>query len=153
MIMIKNAIISIIAIIMIIVIMSHDHNHITQRCDKIEGGTVPINHSSPTNRNLAITRKYPVSHNDNWTWSITMIVMICTNYHDYVHSLHTSWCCLAIIIIILDWSLRVGDPLELPPDDALLEDGCLPCCRQHRRHQACSSDRHANHDDNAAWCW
>jgi len=29
-------------------------------CDKIEGGTVPINHSSPTNRNLAITRKYPI---------------------------------------------------------------------------------------------
>merc|ERR1711872_840012 len=29
-------------------------------CDKIEGGTMPINHSSPTNRNLAITRKYPI---------------------------------------------------------------------------------------------
>ena len=35
---------------------------LTKRCDKIEGGTVPINHSSPTNRNLAITRKYPVSY-------------------------------------------------------------------------------------------
>jgi len=29
-------------------------------CDKIEGGTIPINNSSPTNRNLSITRKYPV---------------------------------------------------------------------------------------------
>lgn len=29
-------------------------------CDKIEGSTIPINHSSPANRNLSITRKYPV---------------------------------------------------------------------------------------------
>merc|ERR1711962_649760 len=29
-------------------------------CDKIEGGTIPTNNSSPTNRNLSITRKYPV---------------------------------------------------------------------------------------------
>ena len=29
-------------------------------CDKIEGSTIPINHSSPANRNLAITRKYPI---------------------------------------------------------------------------------------------
>ena len=33
--------------------------------------------------------------------------------------------------------LRHHHPLELPPDDAVLEDGCLPGRRQHSGDQAC----------------
>lgn len=32
-------------------------------------------------------------------------------------------------------------PLELSPDDAVLEDSCLPGCREHSGDQACSGER------------
>ena len=67
-------------------------------CDKIEGSTIPINNARP-NRNLTITRKYPVG----------------------VCGLITPW----------------NYPLSI--DDALMENGCMPCSWKHCCYQTSPS--------------
>ena len=43
-------------------------------------------------------------------------------------------------MILLSRSVRSGDPVELPVDDVVLEDGGLSCSWQHCRYQARSSN-------------
>lgn len=119
----------------------------------VQGSTIPINQARP-NRNLTFTKKEPIgwemdeyiymsvrlNTNTCWagrTWLLSLEGIMGFVIYDYTYTRYNN---SIIHINHSSQSVRNRDSLELPSNDAGLEDSSLPSSWKHSRPQTCSGE-------------